>query len=231
MTLAFSPPTAARACAMRVERCAGQTLLVAEPLVGCRLRWRAVKRATDIVLALVALVAFSPVMALAALATYLDSGRPIFFRQTRVGRGGENFEIFKFRTMPLNVESVSGPMWSPGGDSRPTRVGRFLRRTSFDELPQLFNVLRGEMSLVGPRPERPCFVEQFAHQYRRYDDRHLMKPGITGWAHVQMRRNPDRSELGARLDYDLFYIENWSPFLDALVLVKTAAEFLFQRAS
>ena len=144
------------------------------------MQWRALKRAADLVLGLLALVLFLPVMACAALATLVDSGRPILFRQTRVGRGGRNFEILKFRTMPVDVESGSGPVWSPAGDRRPTRVGRFLRRTSFDELPQLFNVLRGEMSLVGPRPERPCFVERFAHEYPRYRERFLMKPGITG---------------------------------------------------
>ena len=232
MSVAFAPASlASRACAMRVEQSSERVVLVAVPLAACRMQWRALKRAADLVLGLLALVLFLPVMACAALATLVDSGRPILFRQTRVGRGGRNFEILKFRTMPVDVESGSGPVWSPAGDRRPTRVGRFLRRTSFDELPQLFNVLRGEMSLVGPRPERPCFVERFAHEYPRYRERFLMKPGITGWAHVEMKRNAAPSEIGQRIEFDLSYIEEWSPLLDGLIVLKTAAEFLFQRAS
>jgi lipopolysaccharide/colanic/teichoic acid biosynthesis glycosyltransferase len=106
-----------------------------------------------------------------------------------------------------------------------------LRRTSLDELPQLFNVLRGEMSLVGPRPERPFYVEQFKKILPRYDERHLVRPGITGWSHINMRRNVDTSAIGERLSYDLFYLEHWSPFMDLLILCKTGFEFLFHSAA
>ena len=111
------------------------------------------------------------------------------------------------------------------------RLGRFLRRTSLDELPQLFNVVRGDMALVGPRPERPAFVDQFRRELKRYDERQVVRPGITGWSHVNMRRDIDASRIGERLAYDLEYIEHWSPLFDASILVKTLAEFLFHRAA
>jgi lipopolysaccharide/colanic/teichoic acid biosynthesis glycosyltransferase len=117
----------------------------------------------------------------------------------------------------------------PAQDRRTTKVGAFIRKTSIDELPQFINVIKGEMSIVGPRPERPIFVENFRKEYVRYDERHLVRPGITGWAHVHMRRSPCIEQIAERLDLDLFYIENYSPSLDLFVTFKTAVEVLFQR--
>ena len=156
---------------------------------------------------------------------------PIFYRQARVGRGGNDFEILKFRTMPVTAESATGPIWTQQGDSRATKLGAFLRRTSLDELPQLFNVIRGDMSIVGPRPERPVFVELFRQYLPRYDERLLVRPGLTGWSHVQMKRNAPISDIAERLSHDLYYIENYSFLMDVSIVLKTAAEFLFQRAA
>jgi lipopolysaccharide/colanic/teichoic acid biosynthesis glycosyltransferase len=155
----------------------------------------------------------------------------MLYRQVRVGRLGAEFEILKFRTMRRDAESQTGPIWTRNGETRTTRIGRFLRRMSLDELPQLINVLRGEMSISGPRPERPFYVEQFRKMFRRYDERHLIRPGITGWAQINMRRQLDPSEIGEKLSYDLFFLEHWSPFMDIMILCKTAAEFLFHRAA
>ena len=117
------------------------------------------------------------------------------------------------------------------GDARVTKLGRILRRTSLDELPQIFNVLRNEMSIVGPRPERPVFVEEFRRKFKHYDERHLVKPGITGWSQVNMRRVLQSDDVAEKLKHDLFYVENWSPFVDLSVMTKTALEFLFHRAA
>jgi lipopolysaccharide/colanic/teichoic acid biosynthesis glycosyltransferase len=145
--------------------------------------------------------------------------------------GGKAFRILKFRSMRRDAESTIGAVWATGNDPRKTRIGAFLRRFSIDELPQLFNVLRGDMSLVGPRPERPIFVDLFRTTLPRYDQRHLVRPGITGWSHVHMKRNVDMSAAGERLAYDLQYLENWSPYLDVAVLFQTLCEFLFHRAA
>ena len=170
-------------------------------------------------------------MALAAIAIYLEDGRPLLYRQARVGVNGQIFEILKFRSMRVNAESQTGPVWARHGDGRVTKVGAILRRTSMDELPQLINVLRGEMSIVGPRPERPVFVEAFRTVLPRYDERHLVRPGITGWSQVHMKRVLGPSQVGEKLSYDLFYVENWGLFMDISVVFKTAVEFLFHRAA
>jgi exopolysaccharide biosynthesis polyprenyl glycosylphosphotransferase len=185
----------------------------------------------DIAVASAALIVVSPIMLLAACAIAIDSGRPIFFEQQRVGRNGRIFKVLKFRTMRANAEATTGPVWASAHDPRKTRLGSFLRRTSIDELPQIFNVLRGEMSLVGPRPERPVFVEEFRQQLPRYDERHLVRPGITGWSQVHMKRVLAVSDVAEKLSHDLFYIENWSFFMDVSIIVKTGAEFLFHRAA
>jgi exopolysaccharide biosynthesis polyprenyl glycosylphosphotransferase len=230
--LAFAPP---RLCAHAYEytlRTDGhQALIVPFRLSACRPIARVTKRAFDLVLAAIALVAASPVMITAAIAILIDSGRPIFFTQQRVGQSGHVFDVLKFRTMRVDAESVSGPVWASARDPRKTRLGSFLRRTSIDELPQILNVLRGEMSIVGPRPERPVFVEDFRRQLPRYDERHLVRPGITGWSQVHMKRALSISDVSEKLSHDLFYVENWSFFMDVSVVVKTAAEFLFHRAT
>jgi exopolysaccharide biosynthesis polyprenyl glycosylphosphotransferase len=215
------------ACDFTVRRDGGLALLYPRSLAVCRPGAEAARRIFDLALAVPALVVLAPVFAAIALAIRLDSPGPIFYRQRRVGRRGRLFDIVKFRTMRPDAESASGPVWALPGESRTTRLGAVLRRLSLDELPQLLNVVRGEMSIVGPRPERPFYVEQFRKLLPRYDERHLVRPGITGWSHVNMRRNVDTSAIGERLSYDLFYLEHWSIFMDILIVCKTGAEFLF----
>jgi exopolysaccharide biosynthesis polyprenyl glycosylphosphotransferase len=189
----------------------------------------AVKYAVDRVLAALALVLVLPVLAAAAVAIWVSLGRPIFFRQVRVGRDGRPFEMLKFRSMRAasTDEAASElelpPDTAPGGvegEDRRTRVGTFLRRTSIDELPQLLNVLRGEMSVVGPRPERPEFVGLFEESVYRYSDRHRVKAGITGWAQVNGLRG--KTSLADRVEWDNYYIENWSLWLDFKIALMTA---------
>jgi exopolysaccharide biosynthesis polyprenyl glycosylphosphotransferase len=190
----------------------------------------AVKYGVDRVAAAFALVLVLPVMAVAAAAIWLSLGRPIFFRQVRVGRDGRAFDMLKFRSMrerpgrrPVPAEIDLPPDTAPGGvegEDRRTRVGTALRRTSIDELPQLLNVLNGEMSLVGPRPERPEFVGLFEESVYRYTDRHRVKAGITGWAQVNGLRG--KTSLADRVEWDNYYIENWSLWLDLKIALMTA---------
>jgi exopolysaccharide biosynthesis polyprenyl glycosylphosphotransferase len=229
--LAIAPPRIrAQAYALTLQTDGQQALIIPRQLLACRPSSRLLKRILDIVIASTVLVLAAPVMIATAAAISVDSGRPILYRQERVGRGGKRFEIFKFRSMRVDAEAQTGPTWTRLGDTRTTRVGGFLRRTSLDELPQLFNVLRGDMSIVGPRPERPVFVERFSAKMPPYHERHLVRPGITGWSHVHMPRNCDISRAGERLAYDLFYVEHWGLLMDVSVIFKTAVEFLFHRA-
>jgi lipopolysaccharide/colanic/teichoic acid biosynthesis glycosyltransferase len=156
-------------------------------------------------------------MMLIALIIKVSSRGPIFYRQVRSSLGGQPFKIIKFRTMKENSEATTGAIWATPNDSRVTRVGRFLRRTSLDELPQLFNVLVGHMSLVGPRPERPELIERFRHQVPRYMLRHQVKAGLAGWAQVHGLRG--QTSLRKRVQYDLYYVTNWSFGLDLRVLL------------
>jgi Undecaprenyl-phosphate glucose phosphotransferase len=175
-----------------------------------------VKRTLDLVIAATALVLLSPLFAVIALAIRLSDGRPVFYRQRRMGLDGRPFEIVKFRSMRLGAEDESGPTWAGPEDPRRTRVGRFLRRWSLDELPQLVNVVKGEMSLVGPRPERPEFVREFKEKFPQYMVRHRVRAGMTGWAQVHGWRGA--TDLAKRIEYDLYYIENWSLALDVKIL-------------
>ena len=184
------------------------------------------KRAFDVVVALAALILTFPVMLAAAIAVAAESGMPVLFAQQRVGRDGRIFVLYKFRTMKRDA----GAEWARPGDARITRVGAFLRRTSIDELPQLFNVLRGDMSIVGPRPEMVEFARRFAEALTYYDQRHVVAPGITGWAQLYIKRNLDPSDVTDVLPYDLFYVERSSIVLDTAILFKTIAEVLFHRA-
>jgi len=228
--IAFAPPRIrAQAYQLTLRTDGHQALIVPTPLPSCTVPARLLKRAVDFAIASVALLLAAPVMAVAALAILIEDGRPILFRQDRVGRNGTVFELLKFRSMVTDAEQQTGPVWSSHADPRTTRVGGLLRRLSIDELPQLFNVLRGDMSIVGPRPERPLFVEQFRILLPRYDERHLVRPGITGWAQVHMDRVLDPSRAGEKLSFDLFYVEHWTLFLDVYIIVKTAAEMLFHR--
>ncbi|HEY2474486.1 MAG TPA: sugar transferase [Candidatus Cybelea sp.] len=232
ISLAFAPPKVMRYCYDLSLRTDGrQVLIVPARLRACTPRAQLVKRLTDIVFACVALLIFAPVMAIAAAAILLDSGFPILYAQERVGLGGKSFRIFKFRSMRPDAERESGAVWAKRDDPRKTRIGALLRRFSIDELPQLFNVLRGDMSLVGPRPERPVFADLFRSTMPRYDERHLVRPGITGWAQVHMARNFDTSAAGEKLEYDLQYVESWSVYLDFALLFQTLCEFLFHRAA
>jgi exopolysaccharide biosynthesis polyprenyl glycosylphosphotransferase len=215
-----------------VEHLGGLPLLTAHPANPKSFQF-AVKYALDRLLAAVVLVLLSPMMAATALAVWISLGRPIFFRQVRVGRDGRTFEILKFRTMrqssnspePMDFELPDG--LGPGGvegDDRRTRLGAFLRASSIDELPQLFNVLRGDMSLVGPRPERPRYVSQFEQKVYRYADRHRVKSGITGWSQVNGLRG--KTSIADRAEWDNFYIENFSLWLDLKIMVLTLGAVL-----
>jgi len=231
IVFAFAPPRIeCHSYSLSLRTDGQQVLIVPSQLRACTPRARLMKRLLDVSLASLALVLVSPVMLAAAVAVWIESGSPVIFRQERVGLRGRIFDILKFRSMRVDAERRSGAVWAKADDDRKTRIGRLLRRMSIDELPQLFNVLRGEMSLVGPRPERPVFVEDFRKVLPRYDERHLVPPGITGWAQVHMKRLLDPSDAGEKLSYDLNYIEEWSLFLDISVLLQTAIEVLFHRA-
>lgn len=180
---------------------------------------RMVKAAEDYLLATLLLIVTAPVMALIAIGVKLSSPGPVLYRQERITWNGVRFEMLKFRTMPVNAEAGSGPVWSRRGEQRATPFGALLRRTSLDELPQFVNVLKGEMSLVGPRPERPEFVERFRQEIPGYMQKHLVKAGITGWAQVNDLRGD--SDLAQRIQYDLYYIDNWSLWFDLRILVLT----------
>lgn len=231
MRVAFAPPRIKRhSFSLSLETSGSQALIIARQLNACTPTARLKKRMLDVGIAIVALILFGPLMLVCAVAVYLDSGWPILYRQERVGMSGRRFDIVKFRSMRVDAESETGAVWVRENDDRRTRVGAVLRRLSFDELPQLFNVLRGEMSLVGPRPERPVFEERFRQTLPRYDERHLVPPGITGWSHIHMRRLVNQDDIAERLDYDLRYVEQWTVWLDVSILLKTAIEFLFHRS-
>ena len=180
---------------------------------------RFLKRGFDLIVATVALIVFSPVMLIVAIAIKLGDRGPIFYRQERMGLDGKPFDIVKFRSMRVGAEKDSGAKWAEKDDPRRTRVGRFIRETSLDELPQLFNVLLGDMSVVGPRPERPQFVEQFRAEFPHYMLRHKVRAGITGWAQVHGWRG--NTSIRMRIEHDLYYIENWSLMLDLKILFMT----------
>ena len=186
-----------------------------------------VKRVFDIVCSVVLLALAAPVMVIAAIAIALESGRPLFYEQERVGRGGRTFKCIKFRSMRTDAEKDGVARWATVGDARVTRVGRFLRKTRLDEVPQLVNVLRGEMSLVGPRPERPSFVRELSAAIPYYDVRHSVKPGVTGWAQVRYSYGASIEDATRKLQYDLYYVKNHSLFLDILILVETVRVVLF----
>lgn len=179
-----------------------------------------VKRVVDVIIAACSLVGTAPLMVIVAVLIKLDSPGPIFYRQQRVGRGSHPFMIIKFRSMVDGAEAA-GPRWAIQNDHRVSRVGRWLRRSRIDEIPQFINVLRGEMSVTGPRPERPVFVEQLRAQIPYYDIRHTVRPGITGWAQVKFGYAASREDSHLKFQYDLYYIKNLSLWLDLKILSKT----------
>jgi sugar transferase (PEP-CTERM system associated) len=191
----------------------------------------ATRRIVEFALALVGILLTAPIVLLAAIATAIETGFPILFRQERVGQHGGTFTLFKLRTMRQDAEK-DGAVWaSAGGDPRITRVGTFLRKTRIDEFPQLVNVLLGDMSFVGPRPERPVFVEELQAHIPYYGERHSVKPGITGWAQVRNGYTSSIEESEAKLRYDLYYIKNMSFWLDLQILLDTFKVIAFGRGA
>jgi len=186
-----------------------------------------VKRSMDFILALIGILLLSPLLLLLGLVVKLTSKGPMFFRQERCGLNGKSFQMLKFRSMRIDAEVQTGAIWAKKDDPRCTWIGSILRRTSLDELPQLFNVLWGDMSLVGPRPERPVFIQQFAKTIPNYMARHCVKAGITGWAQVHGWRG--NTSLRKRLQYDLYYITHWTPWLDFRILWMTLFHGLIHR--
>ena len=191
----------------------------------------AAKRVMDILVSLAVLVLTLPLMLITALLVKLDSPGPVFYRQERVGLHGVPFTLFKFRSMSVDAEAGGRPRWASQQDSRVTRVGGFIRSTRIDELPQLLNVLRGEMSFVGPRPERPHFVEQLAEVIPFYHERSYVKPGITGWAQVNFPYGASVEDARQKLSYDLYYVKNRSVFLDIVILFSTVRVILFREGA
>ncbi len=188
--------------------------------------WNAVvKRAFDIVFSLGALIMLSPLLLIVGLLVKLSSPGPLFYKQERVGLDGIKFDCLKFRSMRIGAESQTGPVWATKGDSRVTGIGKIIRRLSIDELPQLWNVFRGDMSIVGPRPERPHFVSQFREQIPGYVERHRVRSGLTGWAQVNGWRGDTSIEI--RTQYDLYYVENWTLGFDIQIILRTFTEVFF----
>lgn len=191
------------------------------------------QRAVDILVSSMLLAISWPVMILVAVAISLEDGfrAPIFYRQTRVGKAGKSFEVFKFRSMTVDAEADGKARWAEKNDCRITRVGGFLRKSRLDELPQVFNVLRGEMSLVGPRPERPEFVEKLKQSIDYYAERHAVKPGVTGWAQLRYSYGSSEYDAFEKLQYDLYYIKNQSFLLDLVVILQTVEVVLWGKGA
>lgn len=191
----------------------------------------ATKRVVDIALSSIGLLLVSPIMVLVAIAVRLSSPGPVFYHQQRVGKDGRVFTIHKVRSMRANAEAGTGAVWATAADSRVTRVGRFLRRTRLDEVPQLWNVLVGDMSFVGPRPERPEFVADLTSQIPFYGQRHVVRPGVTGWAQVRHRYGSTMEDAVQKLQYDLFYIKHMSTGFDIFVVLETVKTVLVRGGS
>jgi len=184
--------------------------------------YRAIKRAVDLACSVFGLLVAAFMAPLVALGNAIWCPGPLLYRQVRVGRNGRLFTILKFRTMRPDAEQATGAVWTAPDDPRVTSVGRVLRKTRLDELPQFYNVLRGEMSAIGPRPERPEFVETLAAQIPFYRARHVVCPGVTGWAQVRFRYSSSTDDARIKLEYDLYYVRRAGPYLDTLILLKTA---------
>jgi exopolysaccharide biosynthesis polyprenyl glycosylphosphotransferase len=186
------------------------------------------KRSFDIVCSLIIMVLTLPLMLLAALAVKLEDRGPVFYSQERVGKDGATFFVHKFRSMRTDAEKGGKPQWAQQNDPRITRVGNFMRKTRIDELPQVLNVLKGDMSFVGPRPARQYFVDQLIEVVPYYNVRHSVKPGITGWAQVRYGYGSSAEDALQKLQYDLYYVKNNSLFLDVLILIDTLKVVLFR---
>jgi exopolysaccharide biosynthesis polyprenyl glycosylphosphotransferase len=192
---------------------------------------RVIKRVLDTGLALVVLILTLPLFILVAIAVRLESPGPVFYSQERVGRYNKTFHIYKFRSMVTDAEKSNSPVWAQKNDSRITRVGQFIRKTRLDELPQLWNILKGEMSFVGPRPERPVFVKELEEKIPFYSQRHIVKPGLTGWAQIRYEYGASIEDALKKLEYDLYYVKNMSIFLDIMTIMETVHVVLFRKGS
>jgi exopolysaccharide biosynthesis polyprenyl glycosylphosphotransferase len=192
---------------------------------------RVVKRTMDVVLAAIGLVLAAPLILIVAMLTKLTSRGPVLYRQDRVGQHGRVFKVLKFRSMREDAEKETGAVWAARNDSRITPFGGFLRQTRIDELPQLWNILCGQMSLVGPRPERPEFVADLTQQIPFYGQRHTVRPGLTGWAQVRYTYGASVEDAMEKLQYDLFYIKNLSASLDLFILAKTIKTVLTRKGA
>jgi sugar transferase (PEP-CTERM system associated) len=193
--------------------------------------WRATKRGFDVVVSAAFLAFTLPVTLLVALAIKLEDGGPVFYTQERVGLNGRPFKILKFRSMRVDAERGGVAQWATRSDPRITRLGHFIRRTRIDEIPQVINVLRGEMSFVGPRPERPSIIAEIVRTLPSYEFRHLVKPGITGWAQISYGYGDSPAAAREKLKYDLYYVKNGGLFLDAVILLQTIRVVLFAQGS
>ena len=200
---------------------------------GFRQHWfgNGVKRGFDLLVSFLLLLVASPVMLATAIAIRLEGPGPILYWQTRVGRGNQPFEMCKFRSMRTDAESDGLPRWAQGADDRITRVGRVIRKLRIDELPQAYNVLKGEMSFVGPRPERPFFVDQLSTEIPYFLARHSIRPGITGWAQVRYPYGASVEDAKNKLQYDLYYVKNHTPFLDLVIMLETVRVVMFGRGA
>jgi len=184
----------------------------------------------DIFLASFGLFLSFPIMLVTAMVIKLDSKGPVFYQQERIGRGNSVFKIIKFRSMKTTAEA-DGPVWAAKDDSRITRIGRIIRKLRVDEIPQFLNILRGEMTFIGPRPERPEFVQWLEREIPYYSQRHLVKPGLTGWAQINYPYGGSLEESKEKLEYDLYYIKNQTPVLDAVILLETAKTIIFGKGA
>ena len=205
------------------------TSVVAGLIRYAKQKFQQVKPVFDVTVAVLLLIVLSPVIAIVAILVRLFDGSPVIYRQARVGKDGQLFEMYKFRTMPINAESDSGPIWAGEEDPRATRFGRVLRKVHLDELPQLANVVTGEMSLVGPRPERPYFVKQLSGALPEYPKRLSVKPGITGLAQVNHRAEQTLADTRRKLQFDLLYIDSMSWKTDFRILLATLGKVRPQR--
>jgi len=182
--------------------------------------FKSLKRALDIIVSLLSLMLFAPLILIISLAIRMDSKGPVFYRQERVGEDEKKFNLLKFRSMNVDAEE-NGPVWAKVDDERVTRVGQIIRKLRFDEIPQMFNVLKGEMSFIGPRPERPFFVDSLKNEIPFYSERHVVKPGITGWAQISYQYGASKEDALEKLKYDLYYIKHMSLILDLMILYET----------
>jgi exopolysaccharide biosynthesis polyprenyl glycosylphosphotransferase len=189
-----------------------------------------VKRAIGFGCSLIGLVLLSPLILIISILIKIDSRGTVFYRQERMGEDGKLFKLIKFRSMIKNAE-VNGPVWADQDDDRVTRIGRWMRKWRLDEIPQMFNVLKGDMSFVGPRPERPFFVKQLRKEIPFYDQRFYVKPGITGWAQIKYRYGASKEDALEKLKYDLYYIKNLSSLFDLIIIFETIKVVLFGKGA